>query len=149
MPLQAKKALSGRGLTAMITVEAPRGATVGSRQKLLWALRRKQRRLPGYTALMRWPRIGRRSTERRVKCATHGTSLPTFVCIHLLHGEAQGFFHADEMGPDEGRPNAWCGACEERRIAGGGEWNDETEPQVSLACTDCWDTFQRRNATAD
>lgn len=71
------------------------------------------------------------------------------MCVHLPGGEGQGFFQADTTPDGDGRPNAWCGACERRRLAGGGEWTDETEPQITLVCTECWDTFRRRNLLAD
>jgi hypothetical protein len=80
-----------------------------------------------------------------VHCAEHGVTRATFVCGHLVHGAGLGFFAAYD--PGEVRPHAWCGRCEDLRIAHGGEWPEEVERSlgVTLLCSGCYDRARERN----
>jgi hypothetical protein len=78
-----------------------------------------------------------------VECPDHGSQPPTFVCRHLAGslrtGRPVGFFHGED--PGNPRPDAWCGACDDRLMEAGGEWTDETEAEagVTLMCGACYD----------
>jgi hypothetical protein len=86
--------------------------------------------------------------DELVECPIHGPSPPAFVCVHLLDADGQGFYHG-ELDPDadESRPDAWCGACEERRVSTGGSWTEDNEPTIRLLCAVCWDRTRERNLT--
>jgi hypothetical protein len=79
----------------------------------------------------------------KVKCDVHGTQDEAFVCQHIfrsLHtGVPVGFYWADEY-PSK-HPDAWCSACEEARVAAGGEWMDEAYEllDIKLVCGACHD----------
>lgn len=87
-----------------------------------------------------------------VECGEHGREQATFVCRHIVQtlrdGEARGFFSSGES-PDNPRPDAWCGDCEDlvNRV---GEWNDESEAfaGVSLLCGACYDQARAMNEKA-
>ena len=65
------------------------------------------------------------SSPSVVLCATHGEQPMTLVCQHVLEGlrtkTRVGFFWTtyDPINP---RPDAWCGDCNLRVAATGGEW---------------------------
>lgn len=94
--------------------------------------------------------------KRRVICDTHGETVPTFVCKHLVGGSELGFYSAydeDDEEPDE-YPNAWCAACEAARIREGGEsgdWNEASEAfaGVTLVCAGCYVAARERNEQLD
>jgi hypothetical protein len=85
---------------------------------------------------------------RRVTCRFHGDQRQTFVRKHIvetLHDRARrGFFWADGEGDGE---CAWCARCEDRRVAGGGEWTDALtdEMDIALLCGSCFDAAKRIN----
>lgn len=62
-----------------------------------------------------------------------------------MTGKRLGFFTAKET--DGARSDAWCGACEQVRIAEGGDWNErsQTFAGISLICTKCYDQARERN----
>jgi hypothetical protein len=82
-----------------------------------------------------------------VECDVHGSSLPAFVCRHLMQGEDRGFYNSGTPAPDESRPDAWCRACEAVRLATGGSWTADNEPELGLVCAECWDGIRSRNFT--
>ena len=82
-----------------------------------------------------------------VECSTHGRSLPAFMCVHLVEGSGLGFFHSGGVAAAESRPDAWCGACEARRVATGLHWMEEEDADGRLVCGQCWDAIGARNAT--
>ena len=79
----------------------------------------------------------------KVKCSTHGLQDETFVCEHIVNSMRTrvpvGFHWPSES--DERRPDAWCSACEEARIAAGGDWTDEVMKvvDIQLLCAACYD----------
>jgi hypothetical protein len=79
-----------------------------------------------------------------VECETHGTSHATFVCQHLARGEGLEFFYDDN--PDDPRPDAWCGECDEVMMEDDG-WNEENEKSagITLLCASCYDEVRGRN----
>ena len=81
----------------------------------------------------RWADLEQASAEakRAIQCATHGASMPAYVCRHLVTGKDLGFLTAE--APDEEFPDAWCGDCERVRIAEGGEWNQRSEAYADVA----------------
>lgn len=87
--------------------------------------------------------------ERSVECAHHGVQQATFVCQHLANslstGRRVGFFCAE--GGDNLRPDAWCEACEEKRLSTGGDWSDESESfaGITLICGACYDQARALN----
>jgi hypothetical protein len=80
---------------------------------------------------------------KRVKCASHGETPATFVCVHLVHGVACGF-HFDDDNDGDAWPDAWCDACQAafEKI---GEWNASNEPNISLMCTHCYERARAQN----
>jgi hypothetical protein len=82
-----------------------------------------------------------------MECRRHGKQRPTFICQHLQHGHALGFFVPDAP-PSEEEPwkAAWCSACEEVRQKEGG-WNERSEPfsGVLAICEGCYEEIRRRN----
>jgi hypothetical protein len=82
--------------------------------------------------------------KNRVTCSVHGTQDETFVCAHIvetLHtGKAVGFHWPRESAGDP-RPDAWCTQCENKRVAGGGEWTEEVMEFVDMKvlCGACYD----------
>jgi len=87
--------------------------------------------------------------DKVVTCAKDGKSHATFVCRHLTRSAGLGFFSSDT--PDDPRPDAWCGACDEVLQREGGEWNDRSEPfaQVTMICAACYDRARLRNRPPD
>jgi hypothetical protein len=85
---------------------------------------------------------------KTVHCQRHGDRREAFVCDHLLRGEHQGFFAAEE--PGNPHPDAWCSECERIRLAyalADGEWNERSEAllKVRLVCGDCYEEIRARN----
>jgi len=79
----------------------------------------------------------------KVRCNTHGLQEQTFVCEHIVNSMHTGVrvgFHWSRDS-DQRRPDAWCSACEEVRIAAGGEWTDEVMKVVNIKvlCGACYD----------
>ena len=81
-----------------------------------------------------------------MECSLHGPSELAFACSHLLTGTGLGFYHSGPPDEDQSRPDAWCSACEERRRRVGG-WTDESEADIILVCSNCWDIARERNLT--
>lgn len=83
--------------------------------------------------------------SQKVKCDVHGWQQETFVCQHIaksLHTGIPVGFHwsAEQIEP---RPDAWCSACEQARVAAGGDdWTPEVEAKlgVKLLCGACYDS---------
>jgi hypothetical protein len=84
------------------------------------------------------------SDVTKVSCRLHGESHATFVCQHLVRGFGKGFYCA--LGPDDERPDAWCGDCE-KVFQQEGEWNDRSEgfAKIKLLCAGCYDVVKKRN----
>ena len=83
------------------------------------------------------------SDSHKVSCGIHGLQDETFVCQHIAESLRSGApvgFHwpAEQTGT---RPDAWCSACEKRRIEAGGKWTREIEKElgVKLLCGACYD----------
>jgi hypothetical protein len=84
--------------------------------------------------------------SKMISCPRHGDRRQeAFVCGHLLHGEAQGFF----FDPDEDslNPDAWCRDCEQLRKEDGGEWTEAltNAADIQLVCEDCYTEIRQRN----
>ncbi|WP_035059158.1 hypothetical protein [Andreprevotia chitinilytica] len=81
-----------------------------------------------------------------INCTTHGDSVTTYVCQHLIRGENQDWYCAE---PDEEKPwpDSWCGKCHEH-FAKEGEWNDVSEQaaditnNVSILCNHCYEQIR-------
>ena len=94
------------------------------------------------------------SSEGKIECNVHGAQPGTRVCKHIVAGlnsrQRVGFFWATE-DPDEPRPDAWCGACQIRVRASGGEWVGEAlenlDPQV--LCGACYDLAKQFHMGGD
>jgi hypothetical protein len=86
---------------------------------------------------------------RRIHCVRHGARNPAFVCRHLVDGVGLGF--VEPCGPQDADASdeqaAWCDACEDARLAGGG-WTDrsETEAGITLVCGECFEASRARNS---
>jgi hypothetical protein len=82
---------------------------------------------------------------KRIHCEVHGPGYVTYVCRHLVQGRGLGFFCADD--PDDERPDAWCGDCDQV-LEEEGDWNDRSEgfAQVTVVCSRCYDVLRKRNA---
>ncbi len=85
--------------------------------------------------------------HEEVECDLHGSSLPAFVCVHLMDGDELGFHDSGDVPEDQSRPDAWCGDCEDRRVAEDG-WRKGVEPEIALVCATCWDLMRERNLVA-
>ncbi|MDX1485099.1 MAG: hypothetical protein R3229_11525 [Alphaproteobacteria bacterium] len=88
--------------------------------------------------------------RRKVACGEHGPQPATFVCRHLaesLNTGARVGYHCSAESPDNPRPDAWCDACEDRRLACGGDWTGESEAfaGVTLLCGLCYDRARAAN----
>jgi hypothetical protein len=81
--------------------------------------------------------------EYPVKCASHGSSPATFVCVHLVGGVACGF-HGSAEDPTDRWPDAWCDLCE-AAFQREGDWNESNTPELKVLCTHCYETVRKRN----
>jgi len=83
------------------------------------------------------------SDSEKIQCGVHGWQEQTFVCQHVARslrtGIPVGFHWSAEK--TEGRPDAWCSACEQARVEAGGDWTPEVEQRlgVKLLCGACYD----------
>lgn len=83
------------------------------------------------------------SPPDQVDCTIHGPQGTTFVCQHIVWSLrsriAVGFFSASSNEP---RPDAWCAACQQARLAAGDEWTDDVMQSVGIQilCGACYDT---------
>ncbi len=95
----------------------------------------------------RWADLERASADakRAIHCATHGASMPAYLCRHLVSGRNLGFITAE--APGEEFPDAWCGDCDRVRLAEGGEWNEHSEAfaGVTMICSRCYVAARDRN----
>jgi hypothetical protein len=84
-----------------------------------------------------------------VRCKEHGASETCYVCEHLAFGSGLGFHQA--VDSDQRRPDAWCDACEELRLEGGGDWDTlgDRHPKLSILCGGCYDYARQRNERWD
>ena len=84
-----------------------------------------------------------------LRCDEHGASETTYVCEHLAFGSGLGFHQA--VDSNQRRPDAWCDACEELRIEGGGDWDalGDRHPKLSVLCGGCYDYARQRNKRWD
>ena len=80
-----------------------------------------------------------------IHCERHGNRRKAYVCDHLFHGEALGFYSSTPSSADP-HPDAWCVSCEDIRLAHGG-WNDESEAliKIRLVCGDCYELIRSLN----
>lgn len=81
--------------------------------------------------------------DGKIRCSTHGLQDETFVCEHIINSTRTGVpvgFHWPAES-DQPRPDAWCSACDEARIAAGGDWTDEVYKilNIKLLCGACYD----------
>jgi hypothetical protein len=72
-----------------------------------------------------------------IRCDKHGMQARTLACQHiaygLVHKERVGFFWTrDDFSA--ARPDAWCAACEDRRLACAGEWVGEASQTNDIVC---------------
>ena len=81
-------------------------------------------------------------SSRDVDCKAHGRQPAAFLCQHLMRSidtqVAVGFhWSSQDPGPT---PDAWCSACDEARVAAGGDWTDELYKLLSikLVCASCY-----------
>lgn len=87
--------------------------------------------------------------NRRLECGVHGMAIATYVCQHIVSSvrtdRRVGFITAEDGLSTH--PDAWCRACEAKRLDSGGEWNDESErfAGVKLLCSACYEEVKRRN----
>lgn len=81
-----------------------------------------------------------------IQCNTHGESLQTFVCTHLLGGGVGLGFNRNEPDEENPFPDAWCDNCEIIRAAHDG-WDEESEKlaEISLLCSGCYERARIRN----
>ena|SRR5437660_4968196 len=83
------------------------------------------------------------SDPGKVKCTVHGWQNEAFVCRHIansLHTGVPVGFHWP-AGATTPHPDAWCSACDDARIAAGGDWTPEVnrELDVKILCGACYD----------
>jgi glycerol-3-phosphate dehydrogenase len=96
---------------------------------------------------------GRRNfDDRSVACATHGLQGMTLLCTHVAHaidgGEPVGFYC--DSNTDMARPDAWCHACEQARLAISADdsidvWYRSCD--FKILCAQCWDEARLRLGT--
>jgi len=85
----------------------------------------------------------------RIDRDRHGAESATFVCRHLAASlcsrEPVGFVAAQTSA--QPRPDAWCSACETKRLELGGEWCEESEAfaGITLLCAACYDEVRSLN----
>jgi hypothetical protein len=78
-----------------------------------------------------------------IDCQVHGQQERTYVCRHiadsLTTGATVGFHWPEESRA--ARPDAWCSACEQVRVAEGGEWTATAMDFVDMKvlCGGCYD----------
>ncbi len=94
----------------------------------------------------RWADLERAlaTAPQAIHCTTHGPSMATYVCRHLVTGKNLGFVF-DESSTDE-FPDAWCADCERVR-ADEGEWTDRAAEvaDVTIICSGCYVAARGRN----
>lgn len=89
---------------------------------------------------------------RTVECGTHGRLTEAYVCRHIVEtltdGVLRGFWTPDES--EEGPPEAWCSACEDKLQRSGGNWTPEIESfvDIRLVCSGCYEQAQAMNFRA-
>jgi len=87
------------------------------------------------------------SDSRIVKCGTHGSVGPAFVCCHLIRDElAPAGFNEQEPEPDDPEPVAWCDDCN-IMIEEIGEWTEQVEAfaNMKLVCEFCFANLRERH----
>ncbi len=82
----------------------------------------------------------------KIQCNTHGESLQTFVCTHLLGEGVRLGFNRNEPDEENPFPDAWCDKCEIISAAHDG-WDEESEKlaEISLLCAGCYERARIRN----
>jgi hypothetical protein len=69
-------------------------------------------------------------SDKRVKCATHGTTVPTFVCCHLAPTGSSRLRACYNRESEEPWPDLVCHACSDEP-----EWTDEQAlARIRLLC---------------
>jgi hypothetical protein len=67
------------------------------------------------------------SSQRNLKCGTHGEVAPAFVCGHLVRANPDrplGFIEPEREPDDlDQDPQAWCASCD-ALLEREGEWNE-------------------------
>jgi hypothetical protein len=66
---------------------------------------------------------------RKIECNVHGWQEQASVCQHIVESVHTGIpvgFHWP-AGSTDSHPDAWWSACEEARVAAGGDWTREVE----------------------
>jgi len=86
----------------------------------------------------------------KIQCGTHGKSLTTYVCTHLLGDNAGLGFNRNEPDEENPFPDAWCDNCEIIRAAHDG-WDEESEKlaEISLLCSGCYERARIRNTRSE
>src|SRR5882724_9695158 len=81
---------------------------------------------------------------KTVICDTHGDSIRTYMCQHLVRGSGLGFYCSAE--DDDEYPDAWCASCNEIMEQAGG-WNDTSEAaaSITIVCHHCYESAKLRN----
>jgi hypothetical protein len=81
----------------------------------------------------------------RYLLSTWAAKQSAFVCEHLVHGEANGFFFDEEE--ECLYPDAWCRVCERLRVESGGEWTEalKNRANIQIVCVDCYQEIRQRN----
>ena len=93
-------------------------------------------------------KMGDRYEVRRIHCETHGDSLETFVCQHIIVGMIEkkrvGFFWTAQ-DPENPHPDAWCAKCEDRVKMTDGEWEGEALELLSpkTLCGECYEVAKK------
>lgn len=89
---------------------------------------------------------------RTIDCATHGASLPTYVCTHLLVSmsslEPTGLTW---LRDEDECVNAYCDECAKKLADEGGEWNDAAVAfaNIRLVCATCFEKVGQINGIKD
>ena len=88
--------------------------------------------------------------DKFIECSEHGTDRAAFICQHLNTIDKVGFNESIPSDPNDIDPEeeyqAWCNACEKRRLKSG-EWTDEAMEfaNIKLVCNACYFEIKQAN----
>lgn len=84
------------------------------------------------------------SLAEYVQCGSHEYGHATYVCVHLVNGEAEAMLWPEDR-TDTPWPDAWCERCD-AILEEEGDWTERGEAfaQVTLLCSGCYEDIRRK-----
>ncbi|MDR3352449.1 MAG: hypothetical protein LBO00_05485 [Zoogloeaceae bacterium] len=77
-------------------------------------------------------------------CSQHGAGHVAYICEHLANRPEQRW-HCDYPTEETPWPDAWCDTCDAALQAAGGDWDDESAPEIKIICHHCYEELQGKS----